>query len=204
MKSVTFERALHRWDKWLKSIAYGRRVLSRGEQHPSLEDMRSLASKVLAELGFPPCTILELYWLCCVLTDYRIAGSETSFRFGRLVLPDWFPFPFGFKNEEGFDFRGKRIYPPEVWSDDDRIFWAKRDQIIQVINTPVAGCRGVYPSGNRRLSEIGKQGDYFIPNDFPDTDWVIVLSSAHPVHTLVSNGRPSKLSQDGTTFVKQE
>lgn len=204
MKSVTFERALHRWDKWLKSIAYGRRGLRHGEQHSSLEDMRSLASKVLAELGFPPCAILELYWLCCVLTDYRIVGSETSFRFGRLVLPDWFPFPFGFKNEEGFDFRGKRIYPPEVWSDDDRIFWAKRDPIIQAINARVVGRRGVYPSGNRRFTGIAKQGDYFIPNGFPDTDWIIVLPSDHPLHHLVSKGRPSKPSRDGITFVKEE
>ena len=89
-KALVFERALHRWDRWLDSLANGRKILRFQHLHPSLEEMRDVAKNMLAKLDFPACTIFELYWLCCVFANYRTAHG---FKFDKLVLPDWFPFP---------------------------------------------------------------------------------------------------------------
>jgi hypothetical protein len=71
MKPETFERALHLWPKWLESIEKGRGLLRCGPSYPPLEEMRDVAARTLAELGFPKCTLFELYWLCCVFSDYE-------------------------------------------------------------------------------------------------------------------------------------
>jgi hypothetical protein len=67
--------------------------------------MRDIAGKTLAELGFPKCTLFELYWLCCVFSDYAEYSyyadlpQRSGFKFEKLVLPNWFPFPFVLQTE---------------------------------------------------------------------------------------------------------
>lgn len=124
-KNLSSERALHRWDKWLYSIANGREVLRSRYPHPSLEEMMSAAKEALTEMKFPPCVLLEVYWLCCVFADYEADGF---FYFDNLVLPDWFPSCWSDGHGMTFDFEGKRIYPPEIWDEADRKFWLKRSR----------------------------------------------------------------------------
>lgn len=118
-KALGFERALHHWDRWLDSIIKGREALAVKDTNPSLQEMRNAASEALVDLGFPPCTFFELYWLCCVFCDY---WTDNGFMFERLIPPNWFPFPFGFGGGIALDFKGKRIYPPEVWNQSDLEF----------------------------------------------------------------------------------
>jgi len=120
MKPRIFERALHRWKPWLDSIASGRGVLRTQQPPPPLLAIREVAQKALSGLDFPPCTLFEVYWLCCIFTDYDTKGG---FKFDKLILPDWFPLSFGFKAEYLSQFKGKRIYPPKVWNETDRLFW---------------------------------------------------------------------------------
>lgn len=182
MKQKTFERALHRWDKWLDSIDEGRKVLRFRESPPSLRKMRSVAGKALGELGFPSCTIFELYWLCCVLCDYATDGG---FKFDKLVLPDWFPLPFGFKDEEFIDkklldLKGGCIKPPLVWDEADRMFWFAREPIAHYLPLEIRG------------------QDF---QHYPKKDFIIVLPSDHPIHKYVKRGRPPTTQANGETML---
>ena len=173
-KALGFERTLHRWDKWLDSINHGRKVLQLQKPYPSLQEMRDTAQEILAELGFPHCSLLELYWLCCVFCDYWTKGG---FMFEKLIPPDWFPFPYGFEDESSFDFRGKRIYPPEVWDQADLESWKEKD-----------------PFQYRMAS---KTPEYYRRN----ANFTMVLSSDHPVLKLVKKGNPTRTKADGETLL---
>jgi ribosomal protein S14 len=169
MKQATFERALHQWPPWLDSIAKGRQILRLREPRPSLEEMREVAKQFLAtRLDFPECTAFELYWLCCVFADY---DSKSDFRFDSLVLPGWFPLPFGFRREEdlAIDLKVERIKPPTVWNEADRMFWFIREPLTQICPP------------EKRLELFKK---------FPEHDFVVVLPSNHPMRDFVSYGRP--------------
>lgn len=177
-KALVFERALHRWDRWLKSIAGGREVLRFPQGHPPLEHMRNVAKKALTDLGFPSCTVFELYWLCCVFADYKM---ERSFKFDKLVLPDWFPFPFGFEQEMEPDFKNKRIYPPEVWNESDRKFWFAKNPLL------------------RCLSPKDRAAHF---QNYPKRDFILVLPVDHPVRKHIDRWRPTPTMADGETLLK--
>ncbi|MFC1935261.1 hypothetical protein ACFLX9_00620 [Chloroflexota bacterium] len=144
---------------------------------PSLQKMREVAQKHLSDLGFLPCTIFELYWLCCVFVDYQSTGG---FKFDKLTPPDWFPFPFGFKHEEFRCFKGHRIYPPEVWDEADRVFWFNR--------------RPVMPSSQKEWDN-----DF---REFPNREFVILLAPDHPVRKCFKTGRPTTKTPIGETFLE--
>jgi len=175
-KVMSFERALHRWKPWLDSVAQGRKSLKPdGLPRPNFNTLIIAARKALREIGFPPCAIFELYWLCCVYADYETASG---FMFNRLILPAWFP-PLGFKPGHPLDFKGKRIYPPEIWDEDDRLFWFLRQPMLA-----------------ESQEERQRQFD-----DFPDLDWVMILPPDHFVHTLLKKGRPLKTTASGETWL---
>lgn len=178
MNQQSFERALHKWEPWLNSIKSARKEFSSSDLHPPLEEMRSAAKKALKELQFPECTLLEVYWLCCVFSDY---DTETGFKFEELKLPDWFPLPYGFKDEERLnkqvlDLKGGRIKPPIIWDEADVNFWQMSDPIFQIT------------------------GD--IPDYIVNTDLMVILQKDHPIHQYVSNGRPRKTSSNGELLMK--
>lgn len=183
MKQKTFEGVLHRWNLWLDSIAEGRKTLAATQSHPSLREMRNTAKKNLAELGFPSCRLLELYWLCCVFADYETKGG---FKFDKLVLPAWFPLPFGFNHHEKYldkrflDLKGGRIKPPIVWDEADRMFWFMRDPLAQILPPE-------------------RRAEYF--KDYPNKDFILVLPSDHPIHKLVKRGRPTTTKANGETIL---
>jgi hypothetical protein len=113
------EIALHRWDKWQNVIREGRQVLHVNED---LDTLRGFARKQLEILELPACAILELYFLCCVFSNYQ---KGQRFYFDRIKVPDWLPLPFGLEWEKGNLLRGKRVYPPTVWSEEDVKFFRR-------------------------------------------------------------------------------
>lgn len=177
-KALVFGRALHCWDRWLYSVTYGRKVLRFRQSYPSLEEMRNVSKKALTEMGFPSCTIFELYWLCCVFADYE---TPDGFKFDNLVLPDWFPFPFGFKLDKDLDFKGKRIDPPEVWNEADRKFWFARDPMLRCLSPKDRAARF---------------------ENYPDRDSILVLPADHTVRKYVKRGRPITTKSDGETPIE--
>ncbi|MFC1968543.1 hypothetical protein ACFLVX_04055 [Chloroflexota bacterium] len=184
-KALVFERALHSWDKWRDSVACGRNVLQFHQSPPSLEKMRNVANRALSEMEFPSCPLFELYWICCVFADYETARG---FNFDKLVLPDWFPFPsgfkwdkFGFASNKHLDFKGKRIYPPVVWNEADRKFWFAKDPVL----------RGL--SGKERAMRF---------KNYPDRDFKMVLPVDHTVRQYVKRGRPITTNLYGETSIE--
>jgi hypothetical protein len=173
MKQKSFERALHNWEPWLKSIVYARKLFPGTRPHPALSKMKDTAWETLAKLGFPECTLMQCYWLACVFSDY---DTENGFRFEELKLPGWFPLPFGFRDEEFInkkflDLKGGRIQPPVVWDEADLKFWRER--------YPLSRATGAVPQ--------------YVLN----TDFMMVLSPLHPVRQYVSRGRPRRPSLNG-------
>ena len=172
-KALVFERTLHSWELWIDSIIEGRKVLRDVSSYPSLQEMRAAASKTLNELNFNQCTLFELYWLCCVFSDY---DTLYGFKFEKLILPDWFPLPFGFEDEEYIDkkslnLNGGRICPPQVLNEAEVKFWRGNNPLARATGWPV--------------------------ESIPHKDWVIVLSPDHPVRQHVKHGRPCKSLPNG-------
>lgn len=177
-KARGFERVLHRSDQWLDSITEGGKILAASKSHPALKELRGAAKQALTELWFPPCTIFELYWLCCVFSDYE---TEKGFYFEKLTLPDWFPFPHGFEHCDWLDLRGKRIYPPEIWNEAKVRLKRERNTFAHYLQEP--------------------DRSHFLEEMVPDRDWIIVLPPDHPIRQLFRSGRPIKTTQDGETMM---
>ncbi len=177
-RALAFERALHCWDKWLDSIDDGQLILRLSQGHPSLEHMRNTAQKALIKLEFPLCAIFELYWLCCVLTDYK---TILGFKFETLILPDWFPLPIGIEDVMDLNFKGKRIIPPEIWYEADKKFWFDRDPMIQCL-----------PPKNKAAR---------FQNYPEDRDFILVVPDDHPVRNFVKTGRPITTTANGETMI---
>ena len=159
------------------------RYLGFTDSPPSLQYMRSVAQEALARLEFPPCTQIELYWLCCVFTDYWTQGG---FIFEKLVLPDWFPLPFGFVDEEYIDkklldLKG-RIRPPFVWDENDRIFWFEREPLSRLLRP-----------------ELREKHFKTYPEN---RDFVLLLPDKHPVRKYFRRGRPNKTKANGETMLE--
>lgn len=189
MKPKSLEFALQRWDKWNNSINKGRKILSVPGKHPALVKMRKVAQEFLTEMEFPACPLMELYWLCCIFSHYdrKCTKKDGIYDFEMLVLPDWFPFPFGFNweehiNKNKFNFQG-RIYPPEVWGEKKREF--------EFSKSPIAGLRPHEEWKN-----------YY--EGFPDTNFFMVLGKDHPIHKYVRKGRPDTPMACGETLVDVE
>ncbi len=186
-KALTFERALHSWDRWLYSIVNGRKVLRSRQPHPSLKEMMNVAKKSLAEMEFPSCILLEVYWLCCVFANY---GTKGGFKFDMLVLPDWFPSTFGgntFSKGDTFgtfNFEGKRIYPPQVWDEADRKFWFEREPVVRYVPP-------------RKRAEVYKDYPFY-----PNRELILVLPADHPVRKYIKRGRPFTTTTEGETILE--
>jgi len=180
MKWKSFEIALHRWPEWKISITSGRKQLGAGAPPPGLEAMRGAAQWALAGLGFPECAMMELYWLCCVFSDYD-ASESGYYKFDLLVLPDWFPLPFGFKHNPDLDFEGLRIRPPELWTDADVKFWGRRSPLARMLPKD-------------RIEE-------YLAKWFPDPEIIMVLPADHSVRKRVRPGRPDTDTPSGETMV---
>ncbi len=179
-RALVFEKALHSWHRWLYSIANGRKVLRLRQAHPSLEEMMGIAKKAITEMEFPSCTLLEVYWLCCVFADYE---TTSGFKFDKLVLPDWFPSHFRKDAFWTFDFKGKRVYPPEIWDEADRRFWFERDPVI-------------YNLPPEKRAEMYENYPYS-----PERDYILVLPIDHPARKYIKRGRPITDMADGETLL---
>ena len=153
----------------------------------------STAKKALAEMKFPSCTLLEVYWVCCVFADYK---TESGFNFDKLVLPDWFPSPFRRDAFRTLDFKGKRIYPPQVWDEADVKFWFERDPAVRTLSTQIIDMDGTVHS--RDSSAIKAK----IFENFPDKDFILVLPADHEVCKYIKRGRPITTQADGETLLE--
>lgn len=89
MKLQTFERALHAWDEWHKSIEQSRKLLGYNPKWPKgvctrwikkhyYPEIRKQAEAELKRLELPPN--LFPYWENCFYNDYRTPDGITDFK----------------------------------------------------------------------------------------------------------------------------
>jgi len=192
-KALVFEGALHCWDSWLDSVAHGRKALGSQQSHPPLEEMMNVARKTLTEMKFPSCTLLEVYWFCCVFADYQTANG---FKFDKLILPDWLSSLFRRDAYRTLDFKGKRIYPPQVWDEADVEFWFERDPSVRCLPTHIIDLNGIVPC--RDSSTIKAT----ILKKYLNNDFILVLTADNAVRKYIKRGRPITTRADGETPVE--
>lgn len=117
------ERALFRWQKWRQSIIAQWRNLDVEIESLSLEQIKTKARREVQNLGFPANLWLELYWVCCISSDYNL-DYHTSF--DNIMIPHWLPLPFDpslryYKIESR-----TRHYPPPIYNEQDVEFEVHR------------------------------------------------------------------------------
>ena len=115
-KHKTVERALFLWQKWLQSIIVQWMNPQDDIKKLVLDQLKVKARQELQKLGFPVCLWLELYWICCIASDYHLEHQSS---FENIVVPPWLPLPFDpalswYRIESG-----TRIYPPDILDEGD-------------------------------------------------------------------------------------
>lgn len=120
------ERALFTWDKWRWSIINQWSQLDSDLKALKPEELHKKTKKELEILGFPPSFFFELYWVCCVSSDYNLDYFQT---FDNIVVPEWLGicanfkpslFVHAFKKIKYSAIKhGDRLYPPYLINEND-------------------------------------------------------------------------------------
>jgi hypothetical protein len=104
------ERALFRWDKWKKSIVnewyLGTDLASLDIRRLRTRSRQALRTLGLTGLGGRIHIFLEIYWICCVVSDYVFEDPST---YTSIRIPDWLATKYS-KLVNPSD----RILPPQV------------------------------------------------------------------------------------------
>jgi hypothetical protein len=117
------ERALFRWNKWRGSLIDQWVNFPNDLSNPSLDELRQQSKKALDRLALPPSWLLELYWICCVVSDYNLDYEES---YDRIIVPGWFVIPFPELQHFAFKIAATRWYPPRLLRDEDIRLEARR------------------------------------------------------------------------------
>ena len=95
-------------------------------------DLKKTAREELKSLVFPNSLWLQLYWICCIYSEYNFDYHES---FEKIVIPEQLPMPFEPSMGQYLLEGGMRIYPPAVWDEKDAIFYASHHG-FPTMNTP--------------------------------------------------------------------
>ncbi len=109
------ERALFSWSKWQHSLIKQWTNLEAEFENFDLERLKLTAKTELDLLGFPSSTWLQLYWVCCVDSDYSLDYEDS---FSNIVVPNWLPLPFD--SSVSLNIKpGERMLPPVIYTKAD-------------------------------------------------------------------------------------
>lgn len=123
------ERALFSWVKWRRSIVLQWLDVDLGWETLSLNQLRSKAKHELRGLELMPCIQMQVYWLCCAVSDYFIDDSS-SYR--KICMPDWLWSRYsGIPKDYRIELMhaGERVYPPAVWTAQEGNIGVDADRI---------------------------------------------------------------------------
>ncbi len=122
------EQALFHWAIWRRSIILQWLDVDTDWELLSLGQLRSKSKNELRALELMPCIQLQVYWICCVISDYSFDDSS-SYR--EIRMPDWFWSRYSRVVEYyEIDLRhaSNRMYPPAVWTADEGITGVDADK----------------------------------------------------------------------------
>ncbi len=123
-----------------------------------MEQLKLEARTELHKLDFPDSLWLELYWICCVESDYSF-DYETTFE--NIAVPNWLPLPFDSQVSLKIA-PGIRMYPPAIYHEGDMDFLASHFGswilIDDIIGRPdVLGWFGIFLSSIHELLALLKK-----------------------------------------------
>jgi len=109
------ERALFSWSKWQHSLIKQWSNLEAELENFDLGRLKLTAKTALDILSFPSSTWLQLYWICCVASDYSFDYEDS---FSNIVVPNWLPLPFD--SSASLNIKpGIRMLPPAIYTEAD-------------------------------------------------------------------------------------
>ena len=174
------EQALFRWHKWRRSIVGG--WITPGDlKELSLSQLKLRVRKELNTLNLPGSLWFELYWICCVSSEYNF-DYETSFR--KILVPDWLQLPYEPSLSDYKIIPGTRMYPPDIWDEGDIQFYAKQ-----------RGLWGIkFCDDHGRITRVDRKPLY--PKNF---ELRIFLASDHEFYQVLNRlqGRPKRFDKIG-------
>jgi hypothetical protein len=115
-QSQMVERALFKWNKWRNSIISNWVQWKDGlDEQTSI--LKPVAGQELKKIGLPALLILEVYWICCLTSNYNFDYPVT---YEKIIVPSG---PY----VKGSDLKpGTRVYPPPVIVDKDLTFESRK------------------------------------------------------------------------------
>lgn len=126
-KPKNVERALFTWGKWRQSIISQWLNPEKDLEEFTLKQLRGKVRQELRTLGLPTSTWLELYWICCTVSEYNLDDWNT---FNNIVVPAWLLSRYerimGFDNLYWLRNPISRVYPPEIWDEGDVDYMTRR------------------------------------------------------------------------------
>jgi hypothetical protein len=176
-KPKSVELALFLWPKWRQSI-----VSEWATPHEVKSDVfLTKAKEETMKLGFPPCLLLEIYWACCVVSEYALDYPIT---YDNILVPEWLPIPaeqpesspvlYYFKHIAKYDLKpGIRIYPPHIMKESEIDFVIYED-----------GYQLPFPK------------DLYYPKE---GDYVMLIPQDHELNSILNQikGRPKLFKKPG-------
>lgn len=115
------EQALFHWGKWRRSLVLQWLDVDIDWELLSQSQLRSKSTNELRALELLPCIQLQVYWICCIISDYSFDDSSP---YREIRMPNWLWSRYrSVVKDYGIDLRhaSNRVYPPEVWTEDDGI-----------------------------------------------------------------------------------
>ena len=110
------ERALFKWNKWRNSIIKNWIERKHGSDEPT--NLLELGvDQELNEIELPASSILEIYWICCITSNYNLDYPIT---YSKIVAP------IGLQARGNEMKPGIRVYPPPVISNKDLKFESRQ------------------------------------------------------------------------------
>jgi len=108
-QSQMVELALFRWHRWRNSIVKNW-VEWKDELDKPTNTLKPVASRELKRIGLPALSILEIYWISCLVSNYNLDYPIT---YEKIVVP------VGSMIKRYEVIPGIRVYPPPVVSGKD-------------------------------------------------------------------------------------
>lgn len=109
------ERALFTWPVWRKSVIHAWVNPIYRLKDSRLRRIREIAGTVMSEMKFPKSVLLEMYWYCCILSDYSMNSWTT---FDGIRVPRWLLSVY--EPILDYDIKpGDRMFPPFIIDEGD-------------------------------------------------------------------------------------
>jgi hypothetical protein len=117
------ERALFSWWKWRQSIMQQWIIVDEELIGLTHNKLREKIQQELTGMGFPISLWLEVYWVCCVISDHNLDDWST---YDNIVIPAWLlSFDYPYRELDHIEAE-MRCYPPEILNERDLDHFARQ------------------------------------------------------------------------------